>query len=180
MEQKVNVWKANLTNGLILGLIGVVYSLIFYFLDLSLNKTQGYAFIVVQIVILFYLLKSYRDNMMHGQITYGESVGAGVIICLYYSIIISAFVYVLYAVIDPGLINKQLAIAEEAMNKKGLPQEAMDAGMKMTAKFMKPGIMAITGLVFNVLLGTLLSLIVSIFIKKEGNPLIDTTANQPE
>ena len=35
MEQNVNVWKANLTNGLILGLIGIVYSLVMYFLDLS-------------------------------------------------------------------------------------------------------------------------------------------------
>jgi hypothetical protein len=177
MEQKVNVWKANLTNGLILGLIGVVYSLIFYFLDLSLNKAQGYAFMVVQIAVLFYLLKSYRDNIMHGQITYGESVGAGVIICLYYSIIIGAFVYILYAVIDPGLITKQLAMTEEAMNKKGLPQEAMDTAMAWTAKFIKPGIMTITGIIFNMIWGTILSLIVSIFIKKEGNPLVDTPAN---
>jgi len=180
MEQKVNPWKANLTNGLILGLIGVVYSLIFYFLDLSLNKTQGYAFILVQVVILFFLLKSYRDNLMHGQITYGESVGAGVIICLYYSIIVSVFVYILYAVIDPGLIAKQLALAEEEMGKRGLPQEAMDAGMAWTAKIMKPGVMAFTGIFFNMIMGTVISLIVSIFIKKEGNPLLDIQANQPE
>ena len=177
MEPKVNVWKANLTNGLILGLTGVVYSLVFYFLDLTLNKVQGYAFMIVQIAILFYLLKSYRDNIMHGQITYGESVGAGVIICLYYAIIMAVFAYILYAVIDPGLINKQLAMAEEAMNKKGAPQEAIDAGMAITAKFMKPGIMTITGIIFNMIWGIILSLIVSIFIKKEGNPLIDTPVN---
>jgi hypothetical protein len=180
MEQKVNPWKANLTNGLILGLIGVVYSLIFYFLDLSLNKTQGYAFILIQVVILFLLLKSYRDNLMHGQITYGESVGAGVIICLYYSIIVSVFVYILYAVIDPGLIGKQLALAEEEMGKRGLPQEAMDAGMAWTTKIMKPGVMAFTGIFFNMIMGTVISLIVSIFIKKEGNPLLDIQPNQPE
>jgi hypothetical protein len=177
MEQKVNVWKANLTNGLILGLIGVVYSLIFYFLDLSLNKTQGYAFMLVQIAVLFYLLKSYRDNVMHGQITYGESVGAGVIICLYYAIITGAFAYLLFAVIDPGLISKQLAMTEEAMSKKGMPQEAMDTAMAWTAKFMKPGIMTITGIIFNMIWGTILSLIVSVFIKKEGNPLVDTPTN---
>jgi hypothetical protein len=177
MEQKVNVWKANLTNGVILGLTGVVYSLIFYFLDLTLNKAQAYVFMVVQIGVLFYLLKSYRDTIMHGQITYGESVGAGVIICLYYAVIMAVFGYILYAVIDPGLINKQLAMAEEAMSKKGLPQEAVDTGMAWTAKFMKPGIMAISGILFNMIWGTILSLIVSIFIKKEGNPLIDTPAN---
>ena len=31
MEEKVNLWKANLTNGLILGLVGIVYSLSYVF-----------------------------------------------------------------------------------------------------------------------------------------------------
>ena len=139
MEEKVNAWKVNLTNGLILGLAGIVYSLVIYFLDLYLNKTQGYIFMLIQVALLFYLLKSYRDNFMHGQISYGQSVGAGVIICLYYGIIMAIFSYILYAIIDPDLVAKQLALAEEAMVKKGAPQAAIDAGMAFTAKIMKPG-----------------------------------------
>jgi hypothetical protein len=173
MEQKVNVWKANLTNGLILALAGITYSLVMYFLDLSLNKTQGYVFMLIQIALLFYLLKSYRDNFLHGQITYGQSVGAGVIINLYYAVMMAIFSYILYAVIDPGLVAKQLALAEEAMVKRGTPQEAIDAGMAFTAKIMKPGIMAISSVFFTMIWGTILSLIVSIFVRKEGNPLID-------
>ena len=177
MEQKVNAWKTNLNNGLILGLAGVVYSLIMYFLDLYLNKPQGYVFIVVQIALLYFLLKSYRDNFMHGQITYGQSVGAGVIICLYYAIIMAIFIYILYAIIDPGLVAKQLAAAEEGMMKKGLPQATIDTGMAFSAKIMKPAIMSISSLFVSLIWGTILSLIVSIFIKKEGNPLIDVPEN---
>ncbi len=118
MEQNVNVWKANLTNGLILGLAGVVYSLVIYFLDLSLNKVQGYVFMGIEAVILYFLLKSYRDNYKHGQITFGESVGAGVIICLYYSLIMAVFAYLLYSIIDTGLVAKQLAFAEETYAEK--------------------------------------------------------------
>jgi hypothetical protein len=177
MEQKVNAWKANLTNGLILGLVGIVYSLIVYFLDLSFNKAQGYIFMLIQVVLLFFLLKSYRDNFMHGQITYGQSIGAGVIICLYYAVIMAIFSYILYAIIDPGLMAKQLALAEEAMVKKGLPQTAIDTGMAFSAKIMKPAIMSISSIFLNMIWGTILSLIVSIFIKKEGNPMIDTPEN---
>lgn len=177
MEQKVNAWKTNLNNGLILGLAGIVYSLIIYFLDLYLNKSQGYVFIVVQIALLYFLLRSYRDNFMHGQITYGQSVGAGVIICLYYAIIMAIFSYILNAIIDPGLVAKQLAAAEEGMMKKGLPQATIDTGMAFTAKIMKPAIMSISSLFFSLFWGTILSLIVSIFIKKEGNPLIDVPEN---
>jgi hypothetical protein len=178
MEAKVNVWKANLTNGVILALVGIVYSLVMYFLDLSLNKTQGYIFMLIQVGMLYFLLKSYRDNSMHGQITYGESVGAGVIICLYYTLIISVFTYILYTVIDPGLLAKQLAQSEEVMRARpNITEAQIDAGMKFTEKIMKPGIMAISSIFFGMIFGTVLSLIVSIFIKKEGNPLIDTPSN---
>lgn len=177
MEQNVNAWKANLTNGLILGLVGVVYSLIIYFLDLSLNQVQGYVFMALQAVLLFFLLKSYRDNVMHGQITFGQSFGAGVIIFLYYAIIMSAFTYLLYSVIDTGLIAKQLAFTEEAMLKKGLPQAAIDTGMGFQRKIMKPGIMSLFTIFGNMLFGVVISLLISIFVRKEGNPLIDTTAN---
>jgi hypothetical protein len=178
MEEKVNVWKANLTNGLILALVGIAYSLIMYFADLTFNKVQGYVFILVQLGVLYFLLKTYRDNFMHGQITYGQSVGAGVIICLYYSICVAIFTYLLYTVIDPELTAKQLAFAEEAMVKKGAPQAAIDAGMAFTKKIMKPEIMAPFSVLGNMVWGTIISLVVSIFIKNnEGNPLIDSTEN---
>jgi hypothetical protein len=178
MEPKVNVWKANLTNGVILALIGIVYSLVMYFLDLSLNKSVGYIFILIQLAVLYFLIKSYRDNVLHGQITYGESVGAGVIICLYYSIIMAIFTYILYSVIDPGLLAKQLAQSEEVMRARANITEAqIEAGMKFTEKIMKPGIMAISSIFFGMIFSTIISLIVSIFIKKEGNPLIDNPSN---
>jgi len=177
MEEKVSAWKANLNNGLILGLVGVVYSLLIYFLDLSFNKVQGPVFIVIQLGLLYYLLKSYRDNFLHGQITYGQSVGAGVIIFLYYAIIMAVFTYILYAVIDTGLIAKQLAFTEEQMVNKGVPQAGIDAGMALQEKIVKPGILAPLSILGSMFGGTIMSLIISIFIRKEGNPLIDSPEN---
>lgn len=174
MEEKVNVWKANLTSGMILGLIGIVYTLAMYFLNLTFNKTQGYIFLLILLVTMFFLIKSYRDNYLHGYITYGQAVGAGVVIFLYYSVIIAVFSYILYAVIDPELIGRQLAMSEELLEKRGLPQEAMDAAMKFQKKVIKPGIIAPLGLISNMVYGTIMSLIIAIFVKKEGNPLIDS------
>ncbi len=177
MEEKVNVWKANLTNGLILALAGIAVSLIMYFLDLTLNKNAGYINIPIQITILFFLLKSYRDNNMHGQITYGQSVGAGVVIFLYFAIIMALYTYILYAVIDPGLVGKSLAMSEDAMVKRGMPQTAIDTGMAVTTKLMKPPVIALISIFGSMIAGVIYSLLVSIFIKKEGNPLIDAPAN---
>jgi hypothetical protein len=177
MEEKVNVWKANLTNGLILALESIVFSLMLYFFDLTFNKTIGYLNIPVQLALLYFLLKSYRDNFMHGQITYGQSVGAGMVMFVYVVVIMAVYTYILWAVIDPGLVKKSLAMAEEAMVKKGAPQAAIDAGMAFTAKIMKPGIMAVFTIFGGMFGGVIMTLLVSIFVKKEGNPLIDVPAN---
>lgn len=177
MEEKVNVWKANLTGGLILALEGIVFSLVLYFFDLTLNKTVAYINIPIQLAILYFLLVSYRDNFLHGQITYGQSVGAGVVMFVYVSVIMAIFTYLLWAVIDPDLVKKTLAMSEEAMQQKGVPQAAMDAGMAFTAKIMKPEIMALFSIVGTVFFGLIYSLLVSIFVRKEGNPLIETPAN---
>lgn len=175
MEQKDSVWKANLTNGLIIGLLGIVYSLVIYFFDLSLNKIQGYVFMVILVIVLFFLVKSYRDNYSHGMITFGQALGAGLIIFLYYSLIMAVFTYILYAVIDPDLSGKMLAGAEEQMLKKGIPQEQVDAGMAIQAKIMKPPIMALIGILSSMFTGFIISLLVAAFVRKEGNPLVDST-----
>jgi hypothetical protein len=70
-----------------------------------------------------------------------------------------------------------MALSEEAMVKKGLPQAAIDTGMAFTAKIMKPGIMAIFTIFGSMFFGVIYTLLVSIFIKKESNPLIDAPVN---
>jgi type I restriction-modification system DNA methylase subunit len=80
-------------------------------------------------------------------------------------------------VIDPGLTNKMLAFMEESMVKKGVPEAGLDAVMAIQKKILKPEIMAIIGIISNIFFGTIISLIVSVFVKKEGNPLIDAPSN---
>ena len=174
MEQKVSVWKANLNGGLILGLIGIVYTLVIWFMDLTFNRVQGYFFFIILIFLIFYFIRSYRNNYLNGYITFGQSVGAGVVICLYYSIISAIFVYILYVYIDPGLQAKQLAFTEEMMIKRGTPEAAMETGLSIAKKFQQPWFMSVMSIFSGVLFGTIISLIVSIFVRKEGNPLIDT------
>jgi len=178
MEEKVNAWKANLNSGLILGLAGVVFNLIIYFFDLTFNKSIPYIFYLAAIFMLYYLIKSYRDNYKQGFISYGQSVGAGVIIFLYYSVISAIFTYILYTVIDPGLTDKMLAFVEEQMVNSGkVPEGTIDTVMAFQKKILIPEIMAPASIINNMLFGTIISLIISIFVRKEGNPMLDSPEN---
>jgi hypothetical protein len=180
MEANVNVWKANLVNGLILGLLGIVYSLVIYFFDLTFNKAQRWIFLLLQVVVLFFLVKSYRDNYRNGFITFGQALGAGMIICLYYAIIGAIFAYLLYKVIDTNLIDKQLAYTEGLLQDRGLPEEAIEMSMKIQKKIMIPEILAPVSIVASMFYGLIASLIIAAFVRKEGNPLIDAPVTEPE
>jgi hypothetical protein len=175
MEENVNPWKANVSNGLVMGLIGVILTLIIWAMDMTLNQASGFIYPVVAIFALYYMIKSYRDNFLHGRITYGQSVGTGVIIFVYASIVTAIFTYLLYKVIDPDLTNKMLAFTEEQMRKTGrVPEDAMESAMSLQRKIMKPEITAPISIFTSIFQGTIISLIVSIFTKKEGNPLLVT------
>jgi hypothetical protein len=173
MEQKSSVWKDNFNNGLIMGITGIVYTLLIYFLDLTFNQYAGYFYYLVQLFLMYYLLKSYRDNYKNGYLTYGQAFGAGVVISVYAALLSAVFTYILYSYIDTDLIAKQLAFVEETYIKNGMPQTTIDSAMKVQAKIMKPAIMAPISIFGGTAFGAIVALIVAIFVKKEGNPLID-------
>lgn len=171
MNHNISVWKANLNNGLVMGLITIAYTLVIYFLNLIFNEYLGYIFYIIQIVVLFILVKSYRENSKQGFITYGQAVTSGIIISIYSAVIYAVLIYILYAFIDTDLVNKQFAFIEETLIKRGLPQSFIDSGLEIQKKFLQPSIYALTRLFSNFFGGTIITLVVSIFIRKENIPL---------
>jgi hypothetical protein len=173
MEQKRSIWKETFNYGIILGLITVGLSVLTYMFDLMFKTWVIWPVLLIGVLVLFLLLRSYRDHYNNGYISYGRSVGAGVIIYIYAAVITAIFTYVLYAFIDPGLVDKSLAVAEERLINKGVPDAAIDKAMEMQAKMMKPWFTALMGIINSIFYGLVLSLIVSLFIMKKGNPLLD-------
>lgn len=184
MEAKRSIWKETLNYGIILGLISVGLSVLTYMFDLTFRTWIMWPTILINIVILYLLLRSYRDHYNNGYITYGKSVGAGVIISLYAMIISAIYIYVLYAFIDPGLTEKSLAFAEERirtrMAARGLPEGSLDSMMARQAKMMTPWFTSLMAVINGVFTGLIMSLIVSLFVMKSGNPLLEETVEEPK
>lgn len=180
MEQKRSIWKEALNYGIILGLISVGLSLLTYMFDLTFKTWIIWPSLLISVLVLFFMLRSYRDHYNNGYITYGKSVGAGVVINVYSALIVAIYIYVLYAFIDPGLMEKSLAVAEEKMISKGIPESALDQALEMQAKMMKPWFTAMMTTITSIFYGFLLSLIVSLFIMKKGNPLLDEVEEEPK
>ncbi|HUW92422.1 MAG TPA: DUF4199 domain-containing protein [Bacteroidales bacterium] len=173
MEEKKSVWKETLQYGIILGLVSIVFSVLTYMLDVTGKPWVIVPSLIISIVVLYLLLRSYRDTYNHGFISYGKAVGAGVVMNIYAALLTAIYIYILFGFIDPGLVDKQMLEAEEKLIAKGIPEGSIDTALQMQAKFMKPWFMALSSVFSAAFFGLILSLIVSLFIKNEGNPLLD-------
>ncbi|HHJ10794.1 MAG TPA: DUF4199 domain-containing protein [Bacteroidetes bacterium] len=182
MEQnRTSVWKATLNTGIFLGLVLVLYSLLLYFTNQITNRNLGYISLVIDIVGLCLGINSFRKNYRDGFLSYGQVLGAGVVISLYAAIISGIFVYVLYAYIDQDLIRQLLDISRDKMMEKGMNDQQIEMSMKITSKIMKPWFMGISSVLNGVFFGTLISLILGIFLKREGEaPFAEATTEEGE
>jgi len=173
MESTTSIWKSCFKFGIILGLVYIVISVLFYVMDLTFATWAMIPNIIVGLIVLFLLQRSYRDTCENGFITYGKALGSGMIMFIYAAVLVAIYTYILYAVIDPGLIDKTIAVSTAKLEAKGMPQAAIDAATKMQEKMMKPWIISVSAIFNTLISGLLMSLISSIFVSKKGNPLTE-------
>jgi len=161
--------KTAMFYGAIIGVSLVIYTFIVYLAGLTTSKAIGFIQYIIIIGGIYYATKKYRDENLKGYISYGKALGFGTFTIFFASLIVGFFTYILYAFIDPSLIDKILAISEEAMTKQGLTDEQIDMALEMTKKFTSPLFLTFSTIFGLSLMGFIFSLITSIFIKKKDD-----------
>jgi hypothetical protein len=102
-----------------------------------------------------------------GTLTYGQAVGVGVLAMVFASVISGLYNFLLFQVIDPSLQEQLRVFTEEQIIKQGrVPEEQLEMAVNMAAKFQTPPIMFAMAVVGGAFIGTIISLITAIFIKK--------------
>jgi len=94
-------------------------------------------------------------------------LGFGVMLSLVAAVFLVVFNYLFYAVIAPEAIQQGIDFAEQALLERGIPDDQVEIALEMQKKFMTTPYMVGIGLFGTVLIGLLVSLITSIFTKKE-------------
>lgn len=166
--------KSAMTYGLILALALIVFHLVQYLMDVYKPpmwvNILNYAVIVGGIV---YGTIRFRDDELGGYISYGRALGFGVLITLFASVVYGFYLYLLTAVIDPSYMEGLHRVIEETYLELGMDEDQVETMMTAVKKFQTPLMMLISSIFSFTLMGTIFSLITSIFIKKE-EPLFDT------
>ena len=171
MEEKVKApfWKPALIYGLILGLVSVFISLVFYFIGMATVNWTNWINMLVVLVLLVYLMIQYRNVHLGGYASFGQIfvmvlVSAGIIA----TIISAIYQYLLFTVIDPGLLDQVRIVAEEKiMSNSRIPESMYDDILERMEKRMNVGYMIKMALIFGPVVNALIGLIVAAFIKKE-------------
>ncbi len=170
MEQKsTSIWKSGLLLGVYLSIVIILYSVILYVTSLGFNKIAGYisiGILIVGVVIVQITYKKQQDNIL----TYGQGVGVAVIAMLSVGVISMVYTYLLYVVIDPDYYQQFLLFMQEqttsTLVERGMGEDQIQMALDMQQKFQTPVILAGGALLNSVIVGLIVSLISSIFIKK--------------
>ena len=121
--------KTVLTYGLISGVVAVVLMLVTVLVVDSHDRKgeiAGYTGIVLAGLVIFFGVRSYRENVGDGRITFGRGFTVGILIAL-----ISCACYVLiwevvYFKVAPGIGDKIFASQIEQVRASGASQEKID------------------------------------------------------
>ncbi len=174
-DKKNSLLKSTMNYGVILGLSLVIYSLFIWMLGETTNKNLSFVTYIIMISGIIISTKTFRDQEQGGYITYGRGLAVGTLTCFFAGIITSFFTFLLYTVIDPGLIDRTYALMENAYYESGMNDNQVETALNLAKKFTNPFTMMVFGFIGSVFMGFVFSLITSVFLKKEENPFESDT-----
>lgn len=169
--ERPGMMKTALTYGLLIGVLMLVIHLVFYFAGAIASMYMAYIYYAVMLAGIVLATKAWRDEVMGGYISYGQALGFGTLTIFFASVLVGVYFFIFYKFVDPGALNDLLVAAEQKMIDKNpaITDEELDLALSISQRFMKPGFMALSSILNYTFLGFIMSLITSIFMKK-NNP----------
>ncbi|HPD96142.1 MAG TPA: DUF4199 domain-containing protein [Tenuifilaceae bacterium] len=179
MEENKSNLNLTMTWGLFLGLVLIVLHLITYLM--GVYKSPSWLGILNYVVIIGAMVMAQlktRNDLQGGYITYGKSLGTGILVALFSSIIYAFYFIILTKFIDPSYMDKMLEVVEELYYQKGMPEDQIQMAMEMARKFTTPIFTALSTMFGFVVMGTIFSLITSAFIKRQEPMFTEQNTNE--
>jgi hypothetical protein len=163
-EPQPSVTSVALKYGLITALIGVVYTLIIMVANLGDNRWLSGLSYLILIAGIALAMKQYK-TINYGYMSYGQGLGIGTLVSAIFGLLSGIFVWLYTAFVDTEYMSRMMEKQTEAFLDQGMSDEQVEAAMAMSEKFQGPIAMILGGLIGAVIIGFLLSLIISAIMK---------------
>jgi hypothetical protein len=169
MENKPSSLVLGLGYGALIALAGIIFSLILFVT--GFDKTQSWMQNLGYLITLAGILLAqfnFRDKYNGGFISYGDAFKIGLLTSLFLSIITAIYLFIFFQYIDPGAMDEIMLKAEQQMLDQGRSDLEIEQGMKFMQMVNNVGWYTFFGFLGNFIAGLVISLITSIFVKKEN------------
>lgn len=167
MEESTPIWKNAFTHGLILGLGLIVVTILLYATDSLFNSSMSIVYYVI-IAGVVVVAGTKQKKIDEGVLSYAKALGTGTVTSVAGSVIFAMFFYILYTYIDAGLIEKYFYVIEEGLIQQGYSDAEIETSLNAMKIMSTPAILAIGSFFSYSIIGFILSLITSIFVKSKN------------
>ncbi len=157
--------------GIITGIVSVIYSLILYITEQNTNTWLGWISFIIMIAGIWMAHKHFKTEN-NGFMSYGQGLGIGTLLSLITGVLSGIFAYIYMKFVDTTVMDrvKEMQIVE--FEKQGMSDEQIDQAVQMSEKFTSPELMIVWAIVGSLIIGFILSLIISA-ITKHTRPLFE-------
>jgi Protein of unknown function (DUF4199) len=159
--------------GLILGGVGIALTLVFHLAGM-MDYTGTKSNMIPNIInwsstgLIFYLgIKEFKEQDLQGYLSLGQAMKMGLYIALISGILTAVFVFFFFKYIQPDMMSTIMESAIEKAEEKGQDAEKVKQGFEMMKWMFSPGSMSVFALLGTLFIGTIISLIVGLILKKE-------------
>jgi hypothetical protein len=169
MENKASSKSIIVNYGLILGVIGVLISLILYATgnSLKLNWVNGVAGFAAMIVIITLGIKKFKAGN-GGYLTFGQGVKIGMFIALLSAVVSIIYNFIFLNFIEPDFMNQVLEVQRAAWEEANMTQDQIEGAESMFKTFSSPVITSLFAIVGAAFFGFIISAIASAIMKKSA------------
>lgn len=161
-----NMIRATMSNGLLLGAL--------FSANFLVSLSKSFIGTILSFAIFTYiLLYIYRTSVKNREVNHGGTISyfsalMFIVLSFFYAGIISSIVkYIYFQFINPEYLQQILSEGMRAMETLKLPFD--DSQYEQMQNLLKPATFALQYIWMNTILGLLVGLIMSFFIKKEKN-----------
>ena len=131
--------KIVLTFGLISGAVMMAMMFVtMYFIDqigFDRGVIVGYTTIILGFMLVFFGIRSYRENIGHGHITFGRAFAVGILITLVACIVYIVTWQIIYFNFMPDFLDKYASYTVQKARAAGATQQVIDAKLQEMKSF---------------------------------------------
>ncbi len=111
------------------------------------------------------LAHKHFKHQNQGFMSYGQGLAIGAITSAVSGVIGGVFTFIYFTFIDPGYMARVMELTRSRMEEKGMPDAQIDQAMALTEKFATGPISMVFAILGGLLMGFLVSLVISAFTK---------------